>query len=378
MLPCLTDVSAFSNVKDLTIEGSNSVTDISCLKNLDRVHLIQCRGVTDIAALSSVKDVFLELCIGILDISALTDNHSLQIFVCPAIRIDSFRCFKVVHLHTDLPLTVVQLEQLRGARTVDLSSIRREWPQIVPPTHSIPPSATSSLIKFNLSAEVRNCSERLQSVSLVSCHVTRLVGLTSVPHVLLEACSELEDISCLGGNKSVTIHNCGKIKSFASLRSVPRVALSSCPSFRESSDLSGAQSISVHSCGGLVEVSGFRSAREVEIADCPLASLEGLKEVPRLTLVSSDKSPAQPPPHSWQDLGGNKTIILSAVHYERLCALQESGEGAEWLASFDFCDSFLFVFGRKSSGSFVLTPSGQKSCEVVILVRSHPMDQLVE
>ena len=74
-----------------------------------------------------------------------------------------------------------------------------------------------------------------------------LAGLNNVPVVYIIQ-SLIQDISGLGGNQRVKIHECHRIKDFSSLRNVRTVIIDACGGFNNGHDVENVKYLTLHYC----------------------------------------------------------------------------------------------------------------------------------
>jgi hypothetical protein len=91
-----------------------------------------------------------------------------------------------------------------------------------------------------------------------------LEGLFHVPIVEIVQ-SQIEDISGLGGNRSVKIRHCTKIKDFHALRNIPSVLLEMCPGLSNGHDLENVKYLTIIACP-LHDVSPLRNVHYLKLA----------------------------------------------------------------------------------------------------------------
>ncbi len=199
------------------------IKDISVLRHAKTVHLTRC-GMEDVSPLINVKKVSLMNCDKIKNILILKDNYDLSFNDCGPIdtQWNNYR----LKVHRTLKYKFIEFSFIMNIKHLILSQ-RNEFTILF---HE----GKTSFFQNLQSLEIHHDSDL--------CYVK---GLGDIPSLTFSHCQNLRDISDLGRNRRVYLSDCPEIRDVQSLATVPVVKIEKCPHIQDYQCLPKVQRIKI-------------------------------------------------------------------------------------------------------------------------------------
>ena len=136
-------------------------------------------------------------------------------------------------------------------------------------THQRPPRRRAAGVPHAHSGLVLAVAEscvftNVHTITLYQCGVRDVGALQLVPHVELQECPRLTDISLLGAQQSVEIRRC-PVRDVRSLATVPDVILQDCDQLADVSCLGGQTRLILHGCLSIADYRALTNVRHLTI-----------------------------------------------------------------------------------------------------------------
>lgn len=274
-------VKSFQYVKVLSLSQCHQIREAPYLSSLSKLTIHHCHSFNNLEGFGDIRSLFLIGLKGITDISPLKNNYILGILECENIKtgLDSLK--NITHFRSML---IRQKSQAAIFQKVSscLYYITEE-PEIPFPNTL----RTAEFLKGTILC-------RPQFSQLFQIYFNRCNGnsfntqfLYSVPIVKFNLCSELQDISGLGGNKYVQISYCENLRNFSSLKNVKKVLLQECSGFSDAHEVEDVQDLEIHDCNGILDVNPLSKCKRLSLRFTQATlfqSLQGLGNIPVLEL----------------------------------------------------------------------------------------------
>ncbi len=199
------------------------IKDISVLRHAKTVHLTRCQ-MEDVSPLINVKKVSLMNCYKIQNIFILKDNYELSFNDCGPIDIqwNNYR----LKVHRTLKYTFLEFSFIMNLKHLILSQ-RNEFTRLF---HEGETSFFQNLQSLEIHHDSDHCSVK---------------GLGDIPSLTLSHCQNLRDISDLGRNRRVYLSDCPEIRDVQSLATVPVVKIEKCRHIQDYQCLPKVQRIKI-------------------------------------------------------------------------------------------------------------------------------------
>lgn len=215
----ITNLEGCKQLRELQLVDCRGISNCSCLSNLQTLRIIRC-GIRSLLGLGQIPNLSIIECPFISDLSPLTHTRSLRFIPSPGLTVSGWDslCNLNSLVTTDIKVLgylhlMTNLKQLD--LTMDLTIRFTSFPR--------------SLLRLTLCSSSYQISPfglcGLQCVEFIDTKIKRLHSLENIPIVKLHSCLSLVDISCLGGNRFVSISNCPAILDFKCLKNIPKISL---------------------------------------------------------------------------------------------------------------------------------------------------------
>jgi hypothetical protein len=181
----LSDLTAFTHLKELELFGCGEISEVNCLRNLHRLKLENCPKVSNIQELGNIHHLSLNYCPLITDISRLTDNYRITILGCRNIDRSTISLHRVVHLKTDL--YQIYMNSLKKRKEVERLKQLKTLSLIIPFHHQTIYMGSSifvNLLEISLTRCIIDDLSPLSGIpviALTDCKIGHLIGLSCVP-----------------------------------------------------------------------------------------------------------------------------------------------------------------------------------------------------
>jgi hypothetical protein len=287
-----TSINSFKQLKKLELLCCRDIQEFNCFKDLEELHIICNREVSDISALGNIRKLVIDSCDNITDISALSSTHYLKVTECGNINKVPLT-MKAASFVSDLSGSIlgnVQYTGLTNLTTCDPVIARNQFGNLF------------SVMLFG-SAVVKSLPNEFKTI----------------PVVTIEHCSDLTDISSLGGNKVVFIRKCYKINSYSSLRFIPKVTLDKC-NIGNDAGVDNVRHLILRDCSQLKDINGLARVHHLELSSWKVKRFDVLYRIPIVEFgyFARPEQDGTPPWGGWKEVNPPNYLKVLGKKHEKI------------------------------------------------------------
>jgi hypothetical protein len=257
----LSSLSSLSHLKKLFIRDCWEIRDVNCLRNLEEL-TIENSNITDVSQLGNIRSLTLASCYELQDISGLTNNFTLFV-------------------DEGTPITSVPSVFNSTILTINMEQVKTKKPSDFPRLKSLHlfGDQLKSFTAFSL------CNLRSLEMFTVTGLKKLFPEMRTIPVIILDRCYNLEDISDLGDNKSVTIRYCQRISNFSSLKNVWKVLIESCNGFSDGKDVENVRHLTLYNYNRFTDLGHLNNVQHLVLFGSFGEVVEGIWSIPVLEVT---------------------------------------------------------------------------------------------
>lgn len=295
------DVNDFNNLHTLTLKNMEQLINLKLFNKIKQLYVYNCHQLENIDSLQQNEKIVLDFSYDTVIVEQQND-HNNHVFgsygYADEEDYDLLSPTKSINLLNNFSESKnIELSfhgHKVGINLSDYSQVERfllkgKFKMSLPSFYSknIPPSLKVLKLHgiMNLETLGEGNFDHLQSIEIVRCSLTSLVGLGNVPIVRLEHLENLKSLDGLGNRNEKVVLKRIKLMDFAGVRNVYDLTFIGCPYITSMPMVYGAKRLRFEGCSGLESLRCNKDLEKLEVYKCDkLKRIYGMNGVVKLII----------------------------------------------------------------------------------------------